>query len=535
MRKNILYTDKKSILISGLFLLLLMAQTSFAQKIPKSFNIALSRSASALESTPKSNTIEEVVLVGDTIWVATDKGLCKSTDNGVNWTNYYGTADFGTECISSVAYGDGIICAATWHYEETTEGRFPYGTGLKISTNYGRTWIKVAQMMDPLTDTTVVYGNNILRAETIATPFQNFIRDIAVVNNTIWVVGNSSGLRKSTDLGATWQRVVLPPDNLDSIKPTDTLNFLLKPQNGVSGSYNHIGFAVAAVDKDTLYVGTAGGINKSTDGGISWTKFSHQNQTSPISGNHILKIRYNKFDKSVWAATWKAMDENEFWGVSSSFNGGQTWKVTLNDSRTLDFVFPEIKSGSVTTGTDVIAMTQEGLYRTSNRGNTWISSPAIRDDQTKISLLTEYFTGGAVNNNSNSISELWFATYDGLVRLSQPISNFWEGTWSIFFASQALESKDESYAFPNPFSPGLESVRIKYSLPAGADVTIRILDFGMNLVKTLIQNAPRNAGNCFDTWSGRDENGKIVPNGVYFYRIDIGDEKPLFGKILAAR
>jgi flagellar hook assembly protein FlgD len=67
-------------------------------------------------------------------------------------------------------------------------------------------------------------------------------------------------------------------------------------------------------------------------------------------------------------------------------------------------------------------------------------------------------------------------------------------------------------------------------------VTIRILDFGMNLVKTLIQNANRN-GNIdhFENWDGRDEFGNIVSNGVYFYRIDRDSADPVYGKIMVMR
>jgi len=534
MRKKTFYRNMKSILLTFFLLLMLMAQNSFSQKIPKSYNIATSRSASSLDATPKSNTIEKVLLVGDTIWIASSKGLSKSTNNGTGWTNYYDSAEFGTESISAIASANGIFCASTWHYEETTTGRFPVGSGIKISTNYGKSWTKIDQMVDNYNDSLITYGSNSIKALPVTTTVQNFIRDIAVVNNTIWVASNSAGIRKSSDFGATWQRVILPPDNLDSIKPTDQLTFQLRPKAGSTGNLNHIGFSILAVDKDTLYVGTAGGINKTTDGGISWTKFSHTNQNSSISGNHILKIRQNQFDKSIWAATWKAEDQTEYWGVSNTYDGGKTWKVTLNDSRTLDFVFPEIKTGSVTTSTDVIALTQEGLYRTSNKGNNWIIAPKIKDSQTNILMLSEYFLGGAINHQKSPV-ELWFGSLDGLTRLKQLNSNFWEGDWNIFFVSAPLQSKDESYAFPNPFSPGSGTVRIKYSVQTPANVTIQILDFGMNLVRTIIQNAPRNAGTIFDLWNGRDEKGNTVPNGVYFYRIEINNEKPLFGKIMAVR
>jgi flagellar hook assembly protein FlgD len=35
-----------------------------------------------------------------------------------------------------------------------------------------------------------------------------------------------------------------------------------------------------------------------------------------------------------------------------------------------------------------------------------------------------------------------------------------------------------------------------------------------------------------DFWDGRDDSGNIVPNGVYFYRVDVDSDTPLFGKVM---
>ncbi|MCB0750039.1 MAG: hypothetical protein KDC52_01050, partial [Ignavibacteriae bacterium] len=67
-------------------------------------------------------------------------------------------------------------------------------------------------------------------------------------------------------------------------------------------------------------------------------------------------------------------------------------------------------------------------------------------------------------------------------------------------------------------------------------ITIRIFDFGMNLVKTIIQNANRVGGReNTENWNGRDENNNIVPNGVYFFRIDYGNDDQSYGKIMVLK
>ena len=112
----------------------------------------------------------------------------------------------------------------------------------------------------------------------------------------------------------------------------------------------------------------------------------------------------------------------------------------------------------------------------------------------------------------------------------------WQGNWKIYLVSQPLATSDETYAYPNPFypnSPPGQVVRIKYSTDGkSVPVTIRIFDFGMNYVKTIIQNKMIQSNSQISAWDGTADNGKIVPNGVYFYRIDRGSLNPIFGKII---
>ncbi|HEX9251496.1 MAG TPA: sialidase family protein, partial [Ignavibacteriaceae bacterium] len=432
---------------------------------------------------PLSNTVTDIITVGDTIWLGTSRGVSLSIDGGETWTNFYGQADFGNDNVASIGYNNGVFWCATARSTEVTGGSsLPEGTGLKYTTNLGATWTSIPQPLDNPDSTTEQYGNNIIQALPVTVAIQNLAYDIAFTPNTIWIATFAGGLRKSTDNGQTWKRVILPPDNLNSIAPTDTLDFCLSPVAGSfcgQGNLNHRVFSVISTDDNTLYVGTANGINKSTDGGISWIKFNAQNQSEPISGNFITALGYNNVNHTVWASTWKAEKPEEFYGVSSSSDGGQTWRTFLRDERPHNFGFKNF---------DVMVPTDNGVFRSSDNGLTWLLPNSIVDEASKTLLKTKLFY--AADSYQNKI---WLGSADGLVKLQETPGEMWEGSWKICFASKPLAANDETYCYPNPFNPRQEELKIKYSTGSTeANVTIRIFDFSFNYVRTVIQNVSRN-------------------------------------------
>lgn len=474
---------------------------------------------------PLSNSIIDIITIGDTVWLGTSRGVSLSTDAGQSWINFYGQSDFGTDNVSAIAYNNGVFWCATVKSTTVEGGQiFPEGTGLKYTTNLGASWVSIPQPLDLQTDTVIQYGNNHIRALPVTVAIQNLTYDIAFTPGTIWIATFAGGLRKSTDNGLTWQRVVLPPDILNSISPFDTLSFCLAPVEGsfcATGNLNHRVFSVIAANDSTLYVGTANGINKSTDGGISWVKFNAQNQDQPISGNFITALGYNQLNNTVWASTWKAEDQLEFYGVSSSSNGGQTWDTFLRDEKSHNFGFKN---------TDVMVPTDNGVFRSTNNGATWLLPNSIVDSESNTPIKTNIFYSAASNGNT-----IWLGSDDGLVRLQETYGTVWEGNWKIFFAAQPLQSNNETYCYPNPFNPRQEELKIKFSTGGKeSNVTIRIFDFAFNYVRTIIQNASKNINleGSPEFWDGKDDKGSYVPNGVYFYKIDIGDQDPIFGKIL---
>ena len=86
--------------------------------------------------------------------------------------------------------------------------------------------------------------------------------------------------------------------------------------------------------------------------------------------------------------------------------------------------------------------------------------------------------------------------------------------------NNALTLIGQAYNYPNPFKVLIEKTVIRYELQNSAEVTIEIMDSNTDFVTRLIENEFRPAGeHTGDTWDGRNSNGRLVANGVYFCNI----------------
>jgi hypothetical protein len=524
-------------MIKRIITLLAISSTLFGQYAPTSYQLREQRlaklSGELSDATPASNSIQDIFVNDDLIILGTSRGLSLSEDDGESWNNFYGTDAFGSDGTTAIGYDNGVIWATTGRTTEINGNYLPEGTGIKYSMDNGETWVTIKQPTDDPGDSSITYGINQIRALPVTTTISNISYDISFTKNTVWIASFAGGLRKSVDMGATWERVVLPPDTLDSISPNDTLDFTLQPVAGAFGSeswLNHRVFSVLGVDDSTLYVGTAGGINKSTDNGVTWKKFTHKNQANPISGNFVVALGKNEGDNSIWAATWKAENLDEFWAVSHSVDGGENWEVTLSNEHAHNFGFKYLDGNDF----HVLVPTDKGIFRSNNNGSTWAQPSLIKDSYTNVPIATNIFYAATSNKLNGTDYNIWLGSNNGLARLKET-NGFWDGDWKVYLASSKIET-NETYAFPNPFSPAQELIKIKYILNSDAKVTVRIMNFSMELVRVLVQNTQRGKGELFEFWDGKNELGNIVKNGVYFYRIDSdGLSEPLFGKIMVMK
>ena len=84
-------------------------------------------------------------------------------------------------------------------------------------------------------------------------------------------------------------------------------------------------------------------------------------------------------------------------------------------------------------------------------------------------------------------------------------------------------------ASPNPFNP---RTTITFEMATREVVRLLIFDIRGRLVTTLLDSVLRPAGRTEIEWSGRDDNGKQVASGAYFYRLEAGEYSETKGMVL---
>ena len=83
--------------------------------------------------------------------------------------------------------------------------------------------------------------------------------------------------------------------------------------------------------------------------------------------------------------------------------------------------------------------------------------------------------------------------------------------------------------FPNPLAA---STTIEYTLSGECMVSMSVFNVQGQRVRTLVSES-QVAGRHFAVWDGRDDAGVEASPGIYFYRLDAGDQKSVKKMVLA--
>lgn len=493
----------------------------------------------------KSNIISEI-RIQDTphrVWLGTGRGLAvvedSSTTVSLDTLTVSGQgATLQENGISAIGIREKRVYAAV----ASDNGDYPRGDGIYYTTNASPdtvsqiAWNFLNQSKDSPGDSLAVFYPGKFRALPVTTTTANVTYDIAFTDDYIWTASWAGGLRRlplNDTLGSgVWDRVPLPlddqveletcnPENYESIGGNDILkDFLLNPRDPIDdGNNNHKAFSILT-DGDTIWVGTANGINRGyigLNGCVNWTHFSFPNDG--LSGNFVVDLELQDWNstRTIWAATVFADNPSEKNGVSYSRDNGLSWHSTLLEERVYNIF---------THDSLVFAASANGVWKSTN-GQTWALFQPARSSSNADEILTNTVYSGQVDDPPYYTRDiLWLGAADGLARSL----DLHGSDWTIF---RAEFDEDRVYAFPNPFIPEDGSVvRFHTDNKYSNVIDMFVYNFAMNRVYKKSFNVV--TGTRFPRWNGKDDSGLTVANGVYFVKL-IYDNKIEWVKLIVVK
>ncbi|MDG5766470.1 FlgD immunoglobulin-like domain containing protein [Balneolales bacterium ANBcel1] len=477
------------------------------------------------------NSVSNMGAFGDTLWIG--PRLMYNVGNEFDW-HFPDEADSivdGRGRLFSIALARDTIFAGVGYNQPTNGESVQAQMGFYVSKNGGLNWelIDTSRTLDHPDDTTIRYGGQDLDIIPVIVPQQSPPYMVDFRGDVVFFAGWASGIRRSTDFGQTWERVVLPPYGMDELNPDHNYSFSIDPRGSEqSNDYlNFLGFSVAIAADGTVYAGTAGGLNISDNAlvapadSIRWRQVRQSDGPHGLLGSWITSIRENSFDNAVWMTNWIALAGTDREGIVVTRDGGDTFEKHLTGERIYDIGFQ---------GETIYAAGRNGVFISRDNGDTWRQISQIQSPNTAFASNTTYYSVATANDR------VWIGSSDGLASTVD-----FGDTWAITRVNFPLSGENlhqdgapavKAYAYPNPFSPRHHDVvRIRFSNASPSDVTIRLYDFGMNLIRTLDKRSMMERGTFEAYWDGTDQQGRKVANGTVFYEIKTGGDR-VVGKIL---
>ena len=468
-----------------------------------------------------SNSVIDIDHDSSSIWLGTGDGATVTFDGGQTWTTY-ASPDLPADEVSALAANNRGVWVATSHSVAVSGESYPFGDGISVTRDGGISW-------DSSMASQVHYYGKISY-------------DLALYDSIAFSACFYGGLIRTLDFGATWQN--LYSTQLDSINSDSVdYNITSNPYQSLSNRY----FAVKTDTMDfprelSLWAGSAKGIARFQFLADTLTGAYHTYPDSitkiyyvygdttvddslKLPGNHVVALGVNKIDsvKYIWAAC-RPVSSGEARRVAYSMDNGAIWHTVSivdpsgdDDVEGWDFSF---------NGDTVYVSTSFGLYRSLGDYSTWTLLSGFQDP----SRQTFYQDNAAFYCSDIVDGTLWAGGSEGVVKQV-------DGGWDVYRSSQ---KPTEHYAYPSPFSPEFSNRKgttIHFMPTNDTHATVKIYDFNMELVKSVAENVARIGGVESDdiVWDGTNDKGKVVANGVYFYRIELDSGDDLWGKVVVIK
>ncbi|HEX3104708.1 MAG TPA: hypothetical protein VHQ22_09680 [Terriglobales bacterium] len=273
-------------------------------------------------------------------------GVWKTENGGITWKPVFDSQPIASIGAIAVAQSNPTII-----YVGTGEADFrsdlTYGNGVYKSTDGGSTWKHIG----------LEASQHISRI--VLDPQNPDVVFVAAMGSA-YGPGAERGVFRSTDGGATWQKVLFKDEN------TGAIDIQLDPDNPKTL------WAALVHDQRPPWsayppVTTNGAIYKSTDGGITW---------NPITGGGLPAGDWGRVGLAVARGTHGqrvyALIDTKEGGVFKSDDGGQTWVRNGNDPRLGRlWYFGEIYVDPK--NADTVYIPNVSIYRSTDAGKTFVA------------------------------------------------------------------------------------------------------------------------------------------------------------------
>ncbi|MFP4363242.1 MAG: hypothetical protein ACLFR1_05185 [Spirochaetia bacterium] len=315
--------------------LFLATQHGVAKSANNGLNITVATSANGLEEDSyEDEDVRSIDADSDgNLYVASDEGVFTSTDGGQSWTKVFG---------SDISYASDILIEGSTIYIGASDG-------LHVTSDNGTSWVTSglggSSRFLKYDGTNVFfgsyYGGFYYSSDHYAT-FQQVTTADGLIDGleqgfasdgSTWILAADSGISISSDQGENWTNMT----------------------NGPGLTSN--GIMDIVLEDSTLIAGTSfGGVVTSEDFGATWESTSLPTYTDNSRNFDTYIGALCVTDSYLWADNHRTSD------------GGETWTSFNQDSNGLDY--PNIRN-MVSQGDTVYAATSEGVSVTENNGTNW--------------------------------------------------------------------------------------------------------------------------------------------------------------------
>ncbi|MFD2100338.1 WD40/YVTN/BNR-like repeat-containing protein [Flagellimonas iocasae] len=285
---------------------------------------------------------------------ATGGGVWRTTDGGITWSNISDGFFGGSIGAVEVAQSDHNVIYVGGG-EQTVRGNVSSGYGAWKTEDAGKTWKSIG----------LENSRHISRMRIHPTDYNTVY---AAVMGNLYKPTKERGVYKSTDGGATWNKVLYANDMAGAV------DLVFDPNNP------RILYASTWRIQRTPYSLSSGGegsaLWKSTDSGETWTEISKKDGF-PADTLGIIGVAVSpKNSNRVWAM----VENKDKGGLYRSDDGGNKWTLVNSDRSLRQRAWYYTRVYADTNDEDIVYVLNVSYHKSTDGGKTFTSSNAPHGD-----------------------------------------------------------------------------------------------------------------------------------------------------------